>query len=165
MENPVKTATTKRWAALGLGAFSACLMVLTASGPSHAEGESGGGSAGARAEPKCSEAVALLAGSTSGDHDRIWAAVGSVVKKDKRYEIVEEMPRNVVGKVTFRQWTVKNAKGGAPTTMYAAHCGHGGTCNRLANDFKDAYPKMQPTPIVHCGDVSNVLENPVRGSL
>jgi hypothetical protein len=148
--------------ALALGLWAAGLCLFTAS-YSSADGPAPDGSAGA--PDACSEAVALLSGSAAGDHERHWQAIGGVVRKNKLYEIVDDMPRNVVGKVAFRQWEVRNAKGGAPTITYAAHCGHGGTCNQLAKEFREAYPQMSPAPVVHCGDVSAVLTNPSRGSL
>ncbi|MBK8942059.1 MAG: hypothetical protein IPM79_31755 [Polyangiaceae bacterium] len=67
---------------------------------------------------------------------------------------------NRVGEVAVVRYDVRHTYKGGPTVAYTVACGHGGTCNDVANEFRKEHPTLSPAPAVQCGDVSNVLINP-----
>ncbi len=110
--------------------------------------------------PACSEAHAILAGTSNGDSARVWQGIGTVVRKNPRWKVVGEAERDVVERVAFKEWRPRWPTKGGPDTLYVAHCGHGGTCNDVAKAVAEAYPQMAAQPVVFCGDTSNVLAEP-----
>ena len=112
------------------------------------------------ADATCYSATAiLLAG--DGSHEEAYVArIRETLKSDTRWTVVDPPPQNRVGEVTIVKFDVKSTYKGGPTVAYTVQCGHGGTCNDVANKFREKNPTINPAPQVHCGDLSNVLVNP-----
>ena len=107
----------------------------------------------------CSNAHLVLVASTSGKHDYIWGEVGKVVRAGKgKWIVVDDYEPGVVQKVSFRQYDVKDRDG---AQAYVAHCGHGGTCNSLAQAFFKEHDNWY-SPEVFCGQVPSILQNPQK---
>lgn len=111
--------------------------------------------------PNCVNATAILGGSTAGGNEEHFQKIIAHLKKeDRRWEVVAEAERMVTKKISLKRWSVRNPKQGGPDTVLTAQCGHGGTCNLVAQEVLRLFPQMSPGPEVHCGDTSNILENP-----
>lgn len=110
----------------------------------------------------CVQATAILAGEEASFQAVIDHVKKENLRKEKlqRWEVVSEAERSVVKRIALKRYSVIKPKQGGPTSVLVAQCGHGGTCNTVAQDVLKTFPKMAPVPTVHCGDVSNVLENP-----
>ena len=105
----------------------------------------------------CMHAHAILAASLDSDHARIWEAIERTAKNPPHeYQVVGEYEPMVAMKVSFRQYDLRFHSGAA---AYVAHCGHGGTCNKLAEAFLQNYPESG-SPGVYCGEVPHILDNP-----
>jgi hypothetical protein len=78
-------------------------------------------------------------------------------------EVVGQHEPGKIQQASFQQYSVKGKEG---ALAYVAHCGHGGTCNMLAERFHRLY-KGIGSPLVICGDnaVPPVLESPSAPSL
>lgn len=114
------------------------------------------------APDSCANAHAVLVASKSGKHDYIWREIGRVVKtRPYTWRVVPEHEPGVAQKVSFRQWDTRYVEGG---TAYIAHCGHGGTCNSLAHAFFEKHSDWG-SPVVFCGPVPELFENPQRVDL
>jgi hypothetical protein len=110
----------------------------------------------------CQNAHAILMASTDGNHSRYWEAIGGTVKTpNDKWVVVETYETGVSRKVSFRQYDTKFHQGG---TAYVAHCGHGGTCNELAEAVLQRYPEVG-SPGVYCGEVPHILDNPQASPL
>lgn len=111
-----------------------------------------------RAADTCANAHAILTASKSGQHELVWRAVARTVRSDRdKWEVVDDYEPMVVRRVSFRQYDTRYVEGG---TAYVAHCGHGGTCNALADAFAKEMDGLLPVPEVYCGVVPGVLDNP-----
>lgn len=86
--------------------------------------------------------------------------IRELLGKSSKWTVVSEPPVNRVGEVAVVRFDVKHTYKGGPTVAYTVQCGHGGTCNDVANEFRKEHPTLTPAPAVQCGDVSNVLVNP-----
>jgi hypothetical protein len=105
----------------------------------------------------CMNAHAILAASMDSDHSRFWEAIGRTAKSPPyEYLVVSDYEPGIAKKVSFRQYDLRFHQGG---TAYVAHCGHGGTCNKLAEAFLQNYPEAG-SPGVYCGEVPHILDNP-----
>jgi hypothetical protein len=109
-----------------------------------------------RTADKCVNAHAILMASNTGNHARFWEAIYSVTKTRPYWEILSDYQPGVSQKMSFRQYDAKFAQG---VTAYVAHCGHGATCNELAEQLLKQYPEIQ-NPVVYCGEVPHILDNP-----
>ena len=117
-----------------------------------------------RAAETCANAHAILTASKSGQHELIWRAIARTVRSDRyKWEVVDEYEPMVVRRVSLRQYDTRYDEGG---TAYVAHCGHGGTCNALADAFAQANSLgVPPAPEVYCGVIPVVLDNPRKVTL
>lgn len=105
----------------------------------------------------CMNAHAILAASASGNNDVIWDAIGRAVKAQPyKWKVVADYEPMIAQKVSFRQYETRFVEGGS---AFVAHCGHGGTCNELADWILKNYPDLG-SPAVYCGDVPHILDNP-----
>lgn len=112
------------------------------------------------ANPTCSTATALLlTGDGSAESER-WALIRKLVSAEPKWRVVAEAPVNRVEEVAFTRFDVRHTYKGGPTAAYTVQCGHGGTCNEIAQAFRKEHPTLSPAPVVICGDPSNVLVNP-----
>jgi len=104
----------------------------------------------------CNNAHAVIVASRSGRHDYIWGEIGKVVKrKPYRFKVSGQYEPGVWGSVSFEQYDLEYVEGG---TAYVAHCGHGGTCNQLIQDFFAEHDDWY-SPEVFCGAVPDGLDN------
>ena len=136
-----------RWVAglVGLGAFALAAGATAANQVKEAA-------------DNCMNAHAVLMVSRPGNDALIWQLIGNVVKWNQwDYRVVPDYEPMIAQKVSFRQYDVRFTPGGA--TAYVAHCGHGGTCNKLAQAILKNYPDSG-SPWVFCGEVPYLLENP-----
>jgi hypothetical protein len=135
--------------------LSFTLAALALSGLASAEG------AGVtEANPTCSTATALLLTGDGNAEPERWAVIRKVVSAEPKWRIVAEAPVNRVEEVAFTRFDVRHTYKGGPTAAYTVQCGHGGTCNEVAQAFRKENPALSPAPVVICGDPSNVLVNP-----
>ncbi|MCC6523424.1 MAG: hypothetical protein IT373_12270 [Polyangiaceae bacterium] len=105
----------------------------------------------------CMNAHAVLLVSRSGNHALLWQLIGNVVKSNSyEFRVQSDYEPMVSQKVSFRQYDVELTNG---ATAYVAHCGHGGTCNKLAQAILKNYPDAG-SPWVFCGQVPYLLQNP-----
>ena len=112
------------------------------------------------ADASCNTATAVLLTGDGNDDAGRWQKIREVVSSNKAWTVVRDAPNNRVGDVALTRFDIKHTFKGGPTVAYTVQCGHGGTCNDVANKFREKFPTMTPVPVVHCGDVSNVLTNP-----
>ncbi len=112
------------------------------------------------ADKSCHTATAVLLTGNGAAEDGHWQKIREVVSSNKAWTVVREAPQNRVGEVAFTRFDIKHTFKGGPTAAYTVQCGHGGTCNDVAIAFREKHPTLSPVPVVHCGDVSNVLTNP-----
>jgi hypothetical protein len=114
-----------------------------------------------KAPETCKNAYAVLGWSkfqTKEQHETAWRKVGWILGRRKFLKQVDTPEAGVVHQVSFRQYDVKGVKGGHG---YVAHCGHGGTCNIVADALFRLY-KGIGTPRVYCGKLPSVLINPTK---
>lgn len=137
-------------AALALLSVPAVLAVTQA----HADGDV------KEADATCYTATAILLPGDGSDEQLRVDMIRKVLESNRSWTIVSEPPQNRVGEVAIVKFDVKNTYRGGPTVAYTVQCGHGGTCNDVAKEFRVKHPKITPAPVVQCGDVSNVLVNP-----
>jgi hypothetical protein len=105
----------------------------------------------------CRNAHAILMASADGNHARYWEAIGGTVKAPiGKWKVVDTYEPGIAQKVSFRQYDTKFHQGG---TAYVAHCGHGGTCNEIAEEILKHYPEAG-SPGVYCGEIPHILDNP-----
>ena len=135
---------------LVLGSLGALAAVMAATQRSEAGGKV------TPAPDNCMNAHAVLAASKGGDSAAIWQAIEGVVRTHPHWTKVAEYEPMVSQKVSFRQYSVKWGEG---ITAYVAHCGHGRTCNEVADAVLKAYPDIG-SPVVYCGQVPYFLDNP-----
>jgi hypothetical protein len=113
-----------------------------------------------RTAENCMNAHAILMASQDGNHSRYWEAINTAVRSQVgRFEIVGDYEPGISRKVSFRQYDTRFQQGG---TAYVAHCGHGATCNDLADYILKVFPEVG-SPGVYCGEVPHILENPTSG--
>lgn len=112
------------------------------------------------ANPTCYTATAVLLPGDGSDEALRVEMIRKVLAKNSAWTIVSEPPNNRVGEVVIVKFDVKHTYRGGPTVAYTVQCGHGGTCNDVAKEFRAQHPTITPTPAVQCGDVSNMLVNP-----
>ncbi|MBK6519974.1 MAG: hypothetical protein IPG04_39045 [Polyangiaceae bacterium] len=134
-----------------LGPIAIGVVALTAS----AEGEKV-----KEADATCMTATAILIPSDGADEPARVEMIRKVLAKNNKWSVVGEPPVNRVGEVAVVRYDVRHTYKGGPTVAYTVACGHGGTCNDVANEFRKEHPTLSPAPAVQCGDVSNVLINP-----
>ncbi|MBI4953892.1 MAG: hypothetical protein HY908_17845 [Myxococcales bacterium] len=143
----------KVWLVLGsLGAMAAAMGVVQST------------DAAGKVTPavdNCMNAHAVLAASKGGDSAVIWQAIDGVMRVRPHWAKVSDYEPMVAQKISFRQYSVKWGEG---ITAYVAHCGHGGTCNQLAEAVLKAYPDIG-SPVVYCGQVPYFLDNPSSASI
>ncbi len=137
-------------AALLLLSVPATLVVARA----HADGDV------KEADATCYTATAILLPGDGSDEALRVDMIRKVLESNRSWTIVTEPPQNRVGEVAIVKFDVKSTYRGGPTVAYTVQCGHGGTCNDVAKEFRAKHPKITPAPVVQCGDVSNVLVNP-----
>lgn len=114
----------------------------------------------ARTAENCNNAHAILMAAADGNHARYWEAIQNAVKTQPgRFAIVGDYEPGISRKVSFRQYDTRFTEG---STAYVAHCGHGATCNDLADFILKVYPEAG-SPSVFCGEVPHILENPTSG--
>jgi len=110
----------------------------------------------------CQNAHAVLMAGADGAHSRYWEAIkGVITSSNGVFQLVSDDERGVSQKVSLRQYDTRFTQGG---TAYVAHCGHGGTCNELAEAVLKHYPESG-SPSVWCGEVPHILDNPQAPSL
>jgi hypothetical protein len=110
----------------------------------------------------CSNAHALLVASESGKHRFVWREIGRVATSSRdNWEVVDDYQPGVMRKISFRQYQVN---GNANKTAYVVHCGHGGTCNKLAQAFFKVHSDWY-SPTVFCGEVPSMLHSPSQPDL
>ena len=112
------------------------------------------------ADATCSTATAILLTGDGSDDAARASMIRKVIEDKRAWTIVDTPPTNRVGEVTIVRFDVKHTYKGGPTAAYTVQCGHGGTCNDVAKEFRAKHPQVTPAPAVQCGDVSNVLVNP-----
>ncbi len=130
---------------------AAAVLVAAVAGDSQAQ-------AGGRIKKtveQCSNAYAIL-GWAPGPDDKVWEKMGWVMYTRPHWKIAEQHERGVVQQASFRQYGVKGAPG---AVAFVAHCGHGGTCNAIAESFFKWYGRVG-VPAVYCGPLPRLLENP-----
>lgn len=108
---------------------------------------------------ECALATAVLLVGNSSDAETSWTRIRSFLEAKKVWTVGAAQP-GVAGTCEPVQWDVVNPRTTGPNAAYSCRCGSGGTCNEIAKAFLDAYPEMQPAPVVFCGDLQNVLSNP-----
>lgn len=108
---------------------------------------------------ECALATAVLLVGNSGDADTSWQRIRSFFDS-KRVWTVGSVKPGIAGECELVQWDVVNPRSTGPNAAYSARCGTGGTANEVAKAFLEAYPEMQPAPVVFCGDHQAVLTNP-----
>jgi hypothetical protein len=112
------------------------------------------------ADPTCRTATAiLLTGDASSEADNM-NRIREVVRGHSDWKVVDAPPEGRVGDVALVAFDVKHTYKGGPTAAFTVQCGHGGTCNDVALKFRERYPSLSPTPVVQCGDITNMLVNP-----
>ncbi len=136
-------------AAFGL----AILAAAFASGPARAGDVK-------EADATCYTATAILSAGDGQNEAAHVTRIRETLAADKRWTVVDNPPQNRVGEVAVVRFDVKHTFKGGPTVAYTVQCGHGGTCNDIANKYREKNPTLSPAPVVQCGDVSNVLVNP-----
>ena len=156
---PVRSRLTRSWLARLAVAVALPLATTAAVGTAVAAGGV------QETTPVCREAHAILAGGNDGEHARRWEAVSRVVRKNRKWTVIDAPERDTVDRIAFRQWRAAHPCKGCPETYYVAHCGHGGTCNAVARAYVEAYPSSSPPPVVFCGETANVLTDPQPVSL
>ena len=110
-----------------------------------------------RTVDNCMNAHAVLMVGSDGDHARYWQAIYRVVRSPiKWWHVVGEYTPMVSQSCSIRQYDTRFYQGG---TAYVAHCGHGLTCNDLAEEVLKNYPEVG-SPRVYCGEVPYLLVNP-----
>ncbi len=112
------------------------------------------------ANPTCSSATALLLTGDGNAEAERWALIRKLVAAEPKWRVVGEAPVNRVDEVAFTRFDVRHTYRGGPTAAYTVQCGHGGTCNEVAQAFRKEHPSLSPAPVVICGDPSHVLVNP-----
>lgn len=112
------------------------------------------------ANPTCRTATAILLTGDGSDEEARVQKIRDVLRKSSEWKQVDAVPENRVGDVAIVRFDIKNTYKGGPTVAYTVQCGHGGTCNDVANAFRTENPTISPAPVVQCGDVSVVLSNP-----
>ncbi len=109
----------------------------------------------------CANAHAVLVASRSGKHDYIWREIRSVVREGNgKWLVVDDYEPMVVQKISLRQYELKYHGDAA---AYVVHCGHGGTCNSLAQAFFKKHDDWY-SPEVFCGAIPEALINPSKVS-
>ncbi len=111
------------------------------------------------ANPTCGHATAILLVGDGQSGDQRWDMIRKVVATKREWTVSDTAQASTVGSVALVGYTIKHTYKGGPTVAYTVECGHGGTCNDVANEFAKTYPQQTPAPAVFC-DVSNILENP-----
>jgi hypothetical protein len=108
----------------------------------------------------CRNAHAVLVASRSGEHALIWREIRRTIDTKNKFgwQLVDEHEPGVMYRFSLRQYDTKYVAGGS---AYVAHCGHGGTCNALADAFFADHPNWN-TVEVYCGEVPEWLTNPQR---
>jgi hypothetical protein len=112
------------------------------------------------ADATCHTVTAILLTGDGGDEASRWSKIREVVSANRKLTVVREAPQNRVGEVALTRFDIKHTFKGGPTVAYTVQCGHGGTCNDVANEFRAKFPSLTPAPVVQCGDVSHMLTNP-----
>ncbi len=109
------------------------------------------------ADPTCRNAHALLVASRSDKHSYIWREISKVAHSDRdKWKVVDDYQPGVVKRLSLRQYQVS---GNAGASAYVVHCGHGGTCNSLAQAYFKEHPDWY-SPEVFCGALPAMLESP-----
>lgn len=109
------------------------------------------------ADATCRNAHAVLVASRSGKHNYIWREINKVARSNRdKWQVVSEYEPGVVKRLSLRQYEVR---GKAGASAYVVHCGHGGTCNTLAQAFFKEHPDWY-SPEVFCGPVPSLLQSP-----
>jgi hypothetical protein len=111
------------------------------------------------ANPTCSHATAILLVGDGQNGELRWDMIRKVVATKREWAVSDAAQASTVGSVALVGYAIKHTYKGGPTVAYTVECGHGGTCNDVANEFAKTYPQQTPAPAVFC-DVSNILENP-----
>jgi hypothetical protein len=130
-------------------------LFLAIGGAAHADGGKGVQEANAT----CSHATAILLVGDGQSGDARWSMIRKVVASKREWVVSDSAQPSTVGSVALTTYTIKHTYKGGPTVAYTVDCGHGGTCNDVANEFAKTFPAETPAPAVFC-DVSNLLENP-----
>ncbi len=112
------------------------------------------------ADATCHTATAILLTGDGSDDATRWRTIREVVAKNRAWTVVREAPSNRVGEVALTRFDIKHTFKGGPTVAYTVQCGHGGTCNDVANKFRAEHPNVSPAPVVQCGDLGHMLTNP-----
>lgn len=112
------------------------------------------------ADATCRTATAILLPGDASAEELALKKIHAVLAKSDKWKQVDAIPTDRVGDVAIVRWDVKSTYRGGPSVAYTVACGHGGTCNDVANAFRSENPALTPAPVVQCGDVSNVLVNP-----
>jgi hypothetical protein len=112
-----------------------------------------------KAPDSCSHAHAILGWASFEEDDerrkKPWIKIGWIIGrlnwgKEKGKEVFKMLDDYEPGQVmsaSFREYRVKGSEKGI---AYVAHCGHGGTCNMLAERLF-RLTKVAGTPRVYCG--------------
>jgi hypothetical protein len=112
-------------------------------------------------QDSCKNAYAVLMASTSQNKAALWSEVRWIAHGDEdKWEVVDEYVPGVVKKLSLHEYDTKHHAGGI---AYVAHCGHGGTCNSLAQAWFDKYPNRYSTK-VYCGSPPPAIQNPRKPS-
>jgi hypothetical protein len=112
------------------------------------------------ANPTCSSATAVLLTGDGNDEAARWSMIRKAIGTLPKLKLVGEAPRDRIEEVALVRFDVRHTYAGGPTAAYTVQCGHGGTCNEVAQAFRKEFPAMTPAPVVLCGDVGHVLTNP-----
>lgn len=131
----------------GAVALATIAWILTTGSPSY------GGGVIKTTVPHCSNAYAILGWSERAD-EKVWDKVGWTMYTRPHLEITSDVQKGVVQKATFRQYGVR---GHDTAVAYVVHCGHGGTCNQIAEAYFRRY-KRHGIPAVYCGPLPGILE-------
>ncbi|MBI4705384.1 MAG: hypothetical protein HY744_30125 [Deltaproteobacteria bacterium] len=143
--------------------FACCLAALFAAGDSGAEVTQ-------RAPDHCREAYTIFGWAKMGDAEKqakrdeeVWDRVGLVMQAPHRrfLKIVDDSTPAVTHEVSFRQYEVQGHPGAA---AYVGQCGHGGTCNYVADVFHGIY-KGVGIPLVYCGRLPAMLVSPKKPTI
>ncbi len=123
-----------------------------------------------RAPDGCRSAHVILGWSELEDQEQqakidetVWERVGLVMFGIKRsfLKLVDKPTPGNVHEASFEQYQVKGREHGV---AYVGHCGHGGTCNFIADVFHRLYGRVG-TPMVYCGPLPKVLERPSKAAI
>ena len=136
--------------------FSAALALLVA----HARGADAAAAVLTKKE-NCTNAYAVLGWSTfttEEQHKLPWSKIGWILGRRTWLTQVETIEPGVVRQLAFFDYRVK---GNPKAHAYVAQCGHGGTCNEVADVFSRIYHGIGVAQ-VECGALPGILVEPSR---